>query len=319
MFSLKPLAIAFFLGTLFTMEMPFYTTPPANAQAVPDNNCVLFALAGASRIPLPDVIDITGFMDGPALGEQQIVEGLGRLGLGTVPGQTFFTREQLENYLRFNGDAEYIVGWRPVMEGSIGHVVNARVFNQRVRYIDNQNQCESPNPAAEPPANGAFRYFAWLTRSNAQADVDDIGFLLGGLTLVQAGNTSLAARSINIGTAPQRSVSFGNFTATCRNISLSTNFNRASQVALSAECQDEQGNYRTAAIILDGYIVNDSGTLRWQSNGGFGASVQNCNIKVGIYTVLTCDADNGRGSLQKAAINLDTEIENRNGELTSDI
>lgn len=305
----------FTLSTLLSLGTT--ATPPAHA--VEDNNCVLFALAGASRIPLPDVTEITGFMDGPDLGPAHVQEGLGILGVGTGDEQRFFTRQQLENYLTSSTrpNAEFIVGWRPVNANEgIGHVVNARVINGRIRYIDNQNQCESPNPAAEPPREGALIYFAWLTDSNVQPGVEDIGFLLGGLSLQDARNTSLAARSEN---APLRNASFGNFTEHCRNINLSTNFNRSSQVSLSAECKDEQGNFQPTAIILDHSIVNESGALMWRSGGGFGRSVQNCRIDVDVYTVLTCDAGDGRGDYRKAAINLDAEIVNRNGKLTSNI
>lgn len=313
---LKRLVTGFCLSTLFTMEMPFNGTPVANAQPAGQRNCVLNALAGAARMPLPVVAERTGFMDGPDLGAEQVQEGLGILGVGTGNEQRFFTRDQLERYLIANPNAEYIVGWRPVNEnGGIGHVVNARVANGRITYLDNQNQCQSPNPAAEPPRQGALIYYAWFTRLNTSV-IDDLAETFGRLLIGNATNPSLQARSLPIGNT---TVNFINFTATCRNITLFSNFNRDSQVSLSAECRDEQGNFQPTAIILDQSIANDLGSLNWRPNGGFGGSVQNCQINVGINTILLCDAATGSGSFRKVAINLDTNIANRNGKLTSTI
>ena len=88
---------------------------------------------------------------------------------------------------------------------------------------------------------------------------------------------------------------------------------------MSAECIDDQGDYQPTSLILDGYIVNDTAVLRWQKDGGFGASSEDCQIDSDVYTVLVCDVGDGRGSFQKAAINLDAEIRNTNGKLAVDI
>ena len=309
---LKPLATAF-LSTLFTMQMPFDTTPPAHAQ---ENDCAIYALAGAARMQREQVLQVTGLMDGPTLNDRDVEEGLRRLGLGTESARTFATREELERYLHTRGNAEFIVGWQLGFNRGIGHVVNARVTDGLVRYIDNQNQCDSPDPAAEPPrneANAAIVYYAWDTNIQVQG-VADLTLLMGGLSLQDTGNSSLVRRSESAG-VPLRNPSFGNFTASCRNINLNTDFSRTSQYSLSAECVNAQGSSQGSSILLGGYITNNNAALRWQSGGGFGGSVRNCSIDVGVYTVLTCDAKNRRGSWQKVAINLDVEIENKNGRL----
>ena len=146
-----------------------------------------------------------------------------------------------------------------------------------------------------------------------------MSFLFGGMTREQAGNPHpLSKRDED---APLRNASFGNFTEHCRNINLLTGNGDSDEfdLALTAEYKDEQGKFEEAAMILDSLIVNDTGTLRWQSGDGFGGSVQNCDIDVGLYTVLTCDVGGGRDSFRKAAINLDAEIMNTNGRLTVNI
>ena len=315
---LKRLVTGFCLSTLFTMEMPFNGTPVANAQPAGQQNCILNVLAGAARMPVAIVAERINFMDGPDLPAERVQEGLGILGLGTGNEQRFFTREQLERYLiAADPNAEYIVGWAPVNQrDGFGHVVNARVANGRITYIDNQNQCRSPNPAAEPPRQAAVIYYAWLTRLNTSV-IDNLADTFGRLligTAVNRTTPNLSARSLPIGNT---TVNFINFTATCRNIALFSNINRDSQVSLNAQCSDERGNFQPTAIILDQSIANDLGSLNWRSNGGFGGSVQNCQINVGINTILLCDAATGSGSFRKVAINLDTNIANRNGKLTS--
>jgi len=295
MHYLKRLVTVFSLGALFTIETTFNATPPANAQ---DHDCVVHALRGASGLTELQVTERTGLMVGPAHDTQAVTDGLRTLGLGRTTPVTFSARESLDNYLRSNGDAEYIVGWQRNGD-RVGHVVNARVIDGRITFIDNQNQCQGS--AAEPPIGAAFAYTytAWLTRR--LGSVDSLTFLFANLTL-----DGLA----------KRNESFGNFTPSCKNIALFTNIDRFHSVDLSAECQDNQGKFTPSGINISASIINDSGALMWQKNGGFGASVRNCKIEVGHYTVLLCDAADGKGSWRKAAINLDIEIVNRNGKLT---
>jgi hypothetical protein len=302
MHYLKRLVTVFSLGALFTMEMTFNATPPANA--IEDLNCVLYALGGAAQIDLDLVAERTGLMNGPVHGIQAIEDGLAILGLRRPTRMTFFLREDLENYLRSNGNnTEYIVAWQ-ANGRNFGHAVNAHVIHGRITYIDNQNRCQGPGTTAEPPIGFGFEYtyWAWLTRRDV---MDNLTFAFQNLNL-----------SLNGTGLVKRNESFGNFTASCRNITLFTDVDRFHSVHLSAECQDNQGKFTPTAIDLNSNIINRFGALMWQKNGGFGASVQNCKIEVDHYTVLLCDAADGKGSWRKVAINLDTEIVNRNGQLT---
>jgi hypothetical protein len=302
MHYLKRLVTVFSLGALFTMETTFNATPPANAlEPIRDDDCALHALRGAAGLTLAQVAERTGLMQGPAYNADAITRALPRVGLGNVAPVTFATREDLDRYLRSHGDreyAEYIVGWQ--RNGSrMGHVINARVSYGRIQFIDNQQQCLGS--AAEPPRDRAYAYTYTAWRTRRRQVMDGLTFLFGNLTLDGL---------------MKRNESFGNFTASCKKIALFTNVDRSNSVNLSAECPDNQGKFTPTAIDINTSIINSFGALMWQKNGGFGASVRNCKIQVGTYTVLLCDAADGKGSWRKAAINLDTEIVNKNGKLT---
>jgi hypothetical protein len=304
MHYLKRLVTVFSLGALFTMEMTFNATPPANAnEQIQDLNCVLYALGGAAGINLDLVVERTGFMNGPVHGIQAIEDGLEILGLGRPSSRIFYSREELDNYLRSNGNAEYLVAWDSIQTSELGHAINARVIDGRITFIDHQRRCQGS--AAEPPRGFVHQYSYWVWLARDVDDVESLTFLFDNLTLDD-----------EHGNLQKRNESFGNFTASCQNINLFTHVDRFHSVHLSAECQDNQGKSTPTAIDLNSNIINSFGALMWQKNGGFGASVQNCKIEVGHYTVLLCDAADGNGSWRKVAINLDTEIENRNGQLT---
>lgn len=298
MHYLKRLVTGFSLGALFTMEMAFNATPPANAQ-VPDQDCILHAVGAAAGMNVDQVAEITGLMAGPTHDSDLITGALRQLGLGEIHPYYFNNRVDFENYLRGNHDAEYIVGWQRNTD-SVGHSINARVVREVINYVDNQATCQGTVPTLPPygPPN-EYTYVVWLTRG------------------VDVNSLTLAFYNLTLEGLLKRDETFGNFTSSCKNISLFTNIDRNNSVDLSAECQDNQGNFQPTAIDLNTSIANDFGALSWRADGGFGGSVQNCRIQVANYTVLECDAANGsNGSFLKTGINLDTRIINVNGKLT---
>jgi len=295
MHYLKRLVTVFSLGALFTMETTFNATPPANAA---DQDCVLHAIGDVAEIDVPEVARLTGLMEGPIHNGYAVTDALQTLGLGRINRVTFARRDELYSYLLTQGDAEFIVGWQ--RNGyRVGHVINTRVIDGGIQFIDNQQECTGS--AAEPPGGAAYEYTytVWLTRR--LGSMDSLTFLFGNLTLDGL---------------MKRNESFGNFTPSCKEITLFTNVDRYNSVYLSAECQDNQGKFTPTTIDINTSIINSFGALMWQKNGGFGASVRNCKIQVGNYTVLVCDAAGRKGTWRKAAINLDTEIVNKNGQLT---
>lgn len=298
MHYLKRLVTVFSLGALLTMETTFNATPPANAA---DQDCVLHALGDVAEIDVPEVARLTGLMAGPIHDEAAITRALRTLGLGYILYATFPTRRELDDYLRAQYDGEftdYIVGWRRIGE-PVGHVMNARVVGGIIQFVDHQRQCIGST--AEPPRGAAYEYIYTAWRARRRPVMGAIDDMMSNLTM--QGNR-------------KRDETFGNFTSSCKNITLFTNVDRYNSVNLIADCPDNQGKLTPNTIDLNASIINSFGGLRWQKNGGFGASVRNCKIQVGNYTVLVCDAKDGKGSWRKAAINLDTEIVNKNGQLT---
>jgi hypothetical protein len=273
--------------------MLVFAPPPATppARAYDDHDCVLHAVAYAANMRTDLVAEITGNMEGPAINGDEIPRILRATGFGVRIPHPFSTREELISYLRSNYNAAFIVGWQS-REGGTGHVINARVINGgEPIFID--SQCGS---FATVPADQGI-YYAWFVEPILFGEAER---MMQGLTKRDA---SYATSS-------------GGFTPSCQNIALFTDVDRHNSVNLSAECRNNAGTLTPTAINLNYSIINSFGGLLWQDNGGFGASVRNCQLRDSEdVTVLQCEANDGNGSWEKAAINLDDRIANDNGQL----
>jgi hypothetical protein len=285
----KRLVSGFLLSVLLLITTAFYATPPA--RAVGDADCVLNAVAYAANIRLDLVNDITGVMQGPPINGDQIPGMLRATGFGRRFPIEFYTREALIRHLRSNNNAAYIVGWMP-RGGEIGHVINARVINGgEPIFID--AQCGSFTTV---PENQGL-YYAWFVEPILFGEAER---MMQGLTKRDAPDA----------------ISSGGFTPSCQNVALFTNFDRNNSVSLSAECRNNAGTFTPTAIDLSDSIINSSGGLLWQDDGGFGGSVRNCRLRDSDdVTVLQCEANDGSGNWENAAINLDDRIANDNGQL----
>lgn len=110
---------------------------------------------------------------------------------------------------------------------------------------------------------------------------------------------------------PNAALAGGGFTASCFDIKFKA------PSTLEANCLYMGGKFNSFDWVdLNAHITNNNGTLAWQKNGGFAASVRNCRIVNSGSTILLCEAGDGKGNWLNSFIVLDDKIANYNGSLT---
>ena len=100
----------------------------------------------------------------------------------------------------------------------------------------------------------------------------------------------------------------GNFVSSCNNLTLDI-------PTLSASCRSINHDVNRTSINLDGYIINSNGHLIWQRNGRFAKTVKNCYLW---KSTLNCQARSAGGQWLHSELNLNSRIENNNGNLIYD-
>lgn len=132
-----------------------FIAPSAIAQPG-DNDCALHAVGYAAGLTPEQVADRTHVMMGPAHDENAITGMLTRLNIGNGTHPHFPSRQAAYNYIN-SRNARYILAYTP-QDGHMGHVINARSYNQALTFLD----CQQGNNN-QPPDN-CREYIVWFVR-----------------------------------------------------------------------------------------------------------------------------------------------------------
>ncbi|KAL6901394.1 Cyanovirin-N, partial [Trichoderma evansii] len=100
------------------------------------------------------------------------------------------------------------------------------------------------------------------------------------------------------------------FAGTCDNISFTGNS------TLQADCLEINGQRTTSTVDLNKCITNRDGNLVADKEGGFAGSCRNCDFDGDSDTDLSCECRDFRGDYWWRQIDLDTFVDNSNGNLT---
>ena len=102
----------------------------------------------------------------------------------------------------------------------------------------------------------------------------------------------------------------GNFSASCSAFFLSNSW-------LGANCKNGSGGENWTGVDLDESLVNGFGKFYWQLNGNSFASARDCNVDSN--GILSCQLSDGSGGWPRIPINLNENIGNYFGHMTSDL